>query len=97
MRFLLLLLLLLPLPALADERDALRQAAARLQRGQGLTLLSDVLAAARTLGAVPPADVVRTLTPAAQKWLVAPKTRHTAVADFLREVLVVAAVRAGDQ
>ncbi len=92
---LLLLLLLLPLPSHADERAALRQAASRLQRSQAPTALADVLAAERMLGAVAPADVVRALTPAAQKWLSSPRTRNTVVATFLADLLAEAARRAG--
>ncbi len=96
MRLLLLLLLMLPTPAWADERDVLRQAAARLRRPQGPTALVDVLAAARTLGAVPPAELVRALAPAAQKWLSSAKTRHSVVTEFLTDLVAEAALRSGD-
>ncbi len=95
-RVLVLLLLLVALPALADERAMLRQAAARLQRGQGVTALADVLAAARTLGAVPPTELLRALTPPAQKWLGAARTRQSVVSQFLGDLLAEAARRAGD-
>ncbi len=95
-RVLAFLLLLVALPAVADERDALQRAANRLRRPAGATALADVLAAARTLGAVPPAELVKALTPAAQKWLASPQTRHSVVADFLTDLLAEAARRAGD-
>ncbi len=90
------LLLFVSLPALADERADLRQAAARLQRLQGVTALADVLAAARTLGAVPPGEVLKVLTPVAQKWQASPKLRHSVVTDFLTDLLAEVAERAGD-
>ena len=95
LRLLLILLLLLPLPLLADERADLHAAAIRLHKDVTPPRIADVLAIARTLGAVPPLEVVRAQTPVAQKWLKNQKKLGMTQV-FIRHLLVEAAMRAGD-